>query len=327
MRMKDYGDGMVSGETVLEQAIAWHLRLREADGAGWEAFAAWLEQSPTHASEYDRVAITDALLPEAERLAAVALPADDSANDNLPVPARGWRWLAGGASMAAAIAAVLVVPGLVRPADPLVYQTRDGAPRSVTLSDGSRIDLGGGSRLVVDASAPRLARLERGEALFHVQHNADRPFTVQTGDVAVRDLGTVFSVAHDRDAVRVAVAEGSVAVSRDQRQLTLGPGQTAVATAAADDLTQGRIEPAAVGSWRSRTLTFQGEPLAAVIDRLNRLYALHITLAPNLSDRPFTGMVRLTGDAVRDGPHLAALIGTTWQRDGEGWRLSGAQQR
>jgi transmembrane sensor len=35
-------------------------------------------------------------------------------------------------------------------------------------------------------------------------------------------------------------------------------------------------------------------------------------------------MVRFTGVAERDVPHLAELIGATWRRDGQQWILSNA---
>lgn len=335
LKVKDKFGVMTEVNIVLDQAIAWHLRLATADEADWLQFTEWLEASEAHAAAYDEVAMRDGLLGESEVLATVPTtgpladpddpPAEAGANDNLPLPSRGWRWLVGGASVAAAaVAAFALLPGLIAQGSPSLYETPDGVARSVALADGSRVELAGGSRLRIDASAPRVAVLERGEALFHVRHDATAPFTVKVSDVAVQDLGTVFSVAADRDAVRVAVAEGSVAVRRDRKQLTLGPGDTAQASVGKDALEAGRIAPGAVGSWRSRTLTFQGEPLSVVVERLNRLYALRLSLSANLSDRPFTGMVQLTGDAARDVPHLAALTGTSWRRDGEGWLLSSA---
>jgi transmembrane sensor len=325
MTLKDHIKSMIEGGNSLDQAIAWHLRLAEADEAGWLAFTEWLEASPDHVLAYDGVAITDGILDGSKVLAcAQLLPAAGSANDNYAAAYRGGGWLGVGAGLvAAAAAAVAFLPGMLRQPAPTLYETPAGVARLVEMADGSRVELGGGSRLRVDASAPRLALLERGEAVFHVRHDSARPFTVKVSDVAVQDLGTVFSVARDSDAVRVAVAEGAVAVSREGRRLSLGPGETAKA-GAQGNLQAGRIAPAAVGSWRNRSLTFQGEPLSNVVERLNRLYALHISLGSNLSERPFTGMVQLTGDAARDVPHLAALIGTDWRRDGEGWLLSSA---
>lgn len=310
---------------MLDEAIAWHLRLATGDEADWEAFTLWLEASSSHALAYDQVAMTDALLADSDALAQAELPrAADNANDNLPAPVRGRWWLVGGVASVVAAAAVTlaILPGVGREPPSSIYETPTGVARTVDMADGSRIELGGGSRLTVDGGTPRLAALDRGEAVFHVRHDPARPFTVKVNDVAVEDLGTVFSIRRDSDAVRVAVAEGSVGVSRAARRVTLGPGE--IATATQDDIAAGRIDPKAVGSWRNRRLTFQGEPLSIVVERLNRLYALHISLAPNLSGRPFTGMVQLTGDAARDVPHLAALIGTSWRRDGEGWLLSSA---
>lgn len=324
----------IEDQSVLEQAIAWHIRLHEADVAGWERFTLWLEASPEHARAYDAVALSDGLVEAAnfatpgEPTRGGAVVESTSANDNLPAPGGHWRWFAGGTGLAAAAAAAaFLLPGLVRSPTPSVFETAPGFARTVALADGSRVDLAGGSRLVVDASSRRLASLERGEGLFHVRHDSEQAFRLKVGDVAVEDLGTVFSVSRDSDAVRVAVKEGAVAVSRGPGQLTLGPGTTALALTAGRELTSGRIAPGEVGGWRSRTLVFHGEPLSTVVERLHRLYALEIALDPNLSARPFTGMVQLTGDAARDVPHLATLIGTSWRRDGTGWRLSSADRR
>lgn len=316
---------MVEGGSVLDQAIAWHLRLAAADEADWAEFVDWLEGGEANARAYDLVARQERMFDELPALQCAPLPSRViEANDNGALPGRRWPWLAGtGAAAAATIVALAFMPIGFGNAAPITYATAAGVPRTVQLADGSSVELGGGSKLVVDPKTPRLATLVAGEGVFHVRHNANAPFTVAAGPVAVRDLGTVFSVAQDRDAVRVAVAEGSVAVSRAEQTLDLARGETATANAAGvTALVPGTIEPSAVGGWRSRTLTFQGEPLGSVVERLNRLYALDISLDPNLSDRPFTGMVQLTGEAARDVPHLAALIGTKWRRDGRTWFLS-----
>ena len=40
---------------VLDEAIAWHLRLQTANGEDWDAFVAWLEADPSRSDAYDRV--------------------------------------------------------------------------------------------------------------------------------------------------------------------------------------------------------------------------------------------------------------------------------
>ena len=43
----------------MEQALAWHLRLRDADETAWEEFTAWLERDPAHNAAYEEVATRD----------------------------------------------------------------------------------------------------------------------------------------------------------------------------------------------------------------------------------------------------------------------------
>ena len=52
------------------------------------------------------------------------------------------------------------------------------------------------------------------------------------------------------------------------------------------------------------------------------LIAPDLVLSADLSRRPFTGMIHVTGAADRDVPHLADLIGANWRRDGKSWILA-----
>ena len=105
--------------------------------------------------------------------------------------------------------------------------------------------------------------------------------------------------------------------------VTLKPGDTVLARSDGSNIVRSKTDPATVGGWRVGMLGFEGQRLGDVAAKVERLYDVHITLDGNLSDRPFTGMVRFTGIADRDVPHLAELIGVTWRRDGERWIFSG----
>src|SRR5688500_16245401 len=59
----------------VEQAIAWHLRLKDADENAWIEFAEWLDVDPAHNGIYEAVVDGDArMLPLLER---ATFPADD----------------------------------------------------------------------------------------------------------------------------------------------------------------------------------------------------------------------------------------------------------
>lgn len=117
----------------------------------------------------------------------------------------GWLWQAPPPSAALA-------PG------PVVSATAS-VPQRQVLPDGSVVLLRTGAELSVDFSAAlRRVRLIRGEALFEVAKNAQRPFIVSAGGVDVRAVGTAFAVTLQQSAVEVLVTEGQVAVQETDNQ-------------------------------------------------------------------------------------------------------------
>jgi TolA-binding protein len=92
---------------------------------------------------------------------------------------------------------------------------------SVSLGDGSRIDLDPHSRIVVDVASARQVRLQvaHGTARFDVVHVPDRTFDVIAGGVRVRVVGTRFSVTEAKieggERVTVAVERGVVEAEVD----------------------------------------------------------------------------------------------------------------
>ncbi|WP_084445172.1 FecR family protein [Sphingomonas sp. TDK1] len=298
-----------------ERAIAWQLRLAEADEACWAAFIAWLEESPAHADAYDRVAAADRLIVAAR----FPEPLPEAGNDNLPAPRR-WLWWGGGVAAAAAVA-LAIVPTVQPRAQTYQVATRDGQRQTIALDDGTRIELSGGTRLTLDRANPRVATLDRGEALFQVRHDAAAPFTLKVGGVAVQDLGTVFNVSHVAGYMTVAVSEGSVAFQAGGAATTLHPGDALSARDDGTGLARTRVATDLIGGWRSGRLSFAGQPLGEVAGSLKRLYGTEIALRGTLSERPFTGVVHFSGIADRDVPRLAELIGATWRRDGDQWIL------
>jgi transmembrane sensor len=311
------------GDDIVDQAIGWHIRQRDMTALDWHDFVAWLEADAAHALAFDRVSLDQTLLSTQPGAARKPLPV--AANDvfeTAPAPRRRWMWGIGGTAVAAGLVALLMPIALAPASDPYWLNTRPGQRQDVVLADGTRIEVSGGSRLQLDRRNPRFASLEAGEATFHVRHDDRDPFTLHSGDLSVRDVGTVFNVAREGKRLDVQVAEGAVLFQPDRDAVKLTPG---LALSAREDLgrvTLSHVAVDTVGGWQSGRLAFAGEPLAHVADTIHRLYGTTLILDPGLSVRPFTGMVRLTGVAERDVPHLAALVGAGWRRDGERWTLS-----
>ena len=51
--------GPEAEERMRARAIEWHIRLRDGDGATWDAFADWLAEDPAHVGAYDAIERAD----------------------------------------------------------------------------------------------------------------------------------------------------------------------------------------------------------------------------------------------------------------------------
>jgi transmembrane sensor len=171
-----------------------------------------------------------------------------------------------------------------------VYETTIGQQRTVTLADGSAVQLNTHTRLEVQLNGKlRELHLVAGEALFTVAHDATRPFEVHVGEAVVRAVGTQFNIRRDVRDTTVSVLEGTVlvsAISTDESQTsppnatahdTPNPGAQALtageqiritARVGLDRLAQPNVQKAV--AWRNRVLTFNGEPLATIAAEINR---------------------------------------------------------
>lgn len=322
-------------------AIGWLLNLRDPQFTDWDGFAIWLESDPQNNAAYESMAVLDAGLDDLPRSAAspdsgtpsIPLPAPwpTAANDDdgVSFPAQAFpsrlhrRWFGG--AIAAALIAAIALPSLNGwlSNDVRRIQTLAGQSETITLADGSRIDINGGSVLELDDQRPRFARLSTGEAMFHIVHRKDAPFVVESGGARIVDLGTAFNVVRSDTHTSVAVSEGLVVFNPDSDNVQMRAGQ---GVNAADDRTsRPRAKPvdvAAVGGWRSGLLVYNGAPLSEVVADLHRTTGMEISVSVDAADLPFRGALTIDPDGQRTVDDLAALSGTRVLRQGRGWMLS-----
>lgn len=295
-------------------------------------FEAWHSADPKHREEFARIASgwnsLDRLAP-----APVLSAAADAVL--LRVQARQSHRrvivMAGGLLAAAACLALGAFLWL-RPVAPSTgnYQVIASTSREIHLPDGSLATLNGDSRIETDyTTAERRIRLVRGEALFTVAKNPDRPFFVTAGPITVRAVGTAFNVRLGASAVEVLVTEGKVRVDDHEGRSLLaddvgsplvgGPawggtptsgdpagvlsaGHRVVVNLAAvvDASTQARIAAVAPAemeqslAWQSTRLVFNDTPLDEVVVAFNRYNPRRqLTLGDReLASRRITGMFR-----------------------------------
>lgn len=253
---------------ILEEASEWFVdfRVGDVDERARERFDEWVRSSPEHIRAYMEIARTYVELPlvklgdkiDVDSLIAYAhtgeniIPFNEawSAQQNAPLimptetdhrvavlksterrpRLRRRSFVAAAAALAFCIAGV-VWWNLER--FPL-YATEIGERRSITLADGSTVDLNARSRLRVEfARKERRVELLEGQALFQVAKDKNRPFIVSSGDATVRAVGTQFDVNRRSNGTTVTVLEGRVAVYSAARLEPIAPvpasGPSAVA--------------------------------------------------------------------------------------------------
>ena len=129
-----------------------------------------------------------------------------------------WRLPVLATALAASVAIFLLLVHARRP-EPITEGAllESAGPQSITLSDGSRVDLAPRSRLHVNALEPKRVELalEQGSALFDVRHVAGRRFVVQVGRFDIVDVGTRFGVnLAEAGVIAVNVEQGAVRIER-----------------------------------------------------------------------------------------------------------------
>ncbi len=294
-----------------DEALGWAIRMAEPD-ADWDGFMTWLERDATRSDRYDRAVV---MLDEAAD--AVAVPTSPIAPAAEPVahPSRR-RWIGG--AIAAAVTAAVGLGVWTQQPQPYTIATAAGERRVVVLGDGSSIVLAGGSSVRLDHRNPRVAAVDRGEMLFRVRHDADRPFAVQVGGLRLVDLGTVFDVKALAGRTRVAVAEGAVMVDPDGAALRLDPGQAVLADGTT--LRRESVAAADVGAWQDGRLVYDDAPLTEVAADLSRQIGRRVVVAPAIAMRPFRGTLDVPTVKARPAL-LGSLLDVTVREDAEGWTL------
>jgi transmembrane sensor len=187
------------------------------------------------------------------------------------------------------------IASLLQPPD-RVDSTDIGGRTLLSFADHTQIELNTSTAVRLRmTTAERTVWLEKGEAWFHVTHDAAHPFTVIMGKHRITDLGTEFLVRRGADTVDVTVVNGRASLGADGAQTaTLNPGEEAVAAAAT--LTVTRKTPQEMTdalAWRRGVLVFRDTRLSDAVREVNRYNTIKLVIAdPSIEDLKFTGEIK-----------------------------------
>ena len=327
---------------IAEEAADWavaHDR-DELNPAEKRDFADWLLESPRHVEELlvavslftrlDAVDIEKKIPAFSEAVEIIPLPQERSPEAVAGSPPLqrvagvfGFMrrdWLAGagvGLAAAFAVAALLAILPFLPNATPggVSFETRLGEQRSFPLDDGSILHLNTQSEIDVRFDEnTRTIELKKGEAMFEVAHNPNRPFRVIAGDTIAEAVGTKFNVHLEPEFTSVSVLEGKVAVDRSEK--TVFPtidARTDQAAAPVQHLADGRVlitageradvvveeksirvtdtDVEAVTSWKKRRLVFVSDSLADMAEEFNRYNRVRVVVNDSqLAAKKFSGV-------------------------------------
>lgn len=278
-------------------AIFWLSRLNSPDltDAQEASFFQWLKDSPDHSEAYLR----------AEQLwqrGAVL-------NIN-PQPKTSWlslffiRWQQAAACCMCITIVVLSYVHFASSAPPIaenIFQTAIGKQAQHTLDCGSNIKLNTNTSVRIELLPnQRIAYIDKGEVFFDVAKEG-RPFKVVTPSGVIRVLGTRFSVYNDGQDTLVTVAEGHVALGKNQLDdqpftplATLQANQQLSLHAANSGKPASSIDAKRALSWMDKKLIYRGQRLELVIQDLNRYFDQDIKVADTtLHDINVFGVIHL----------------------------------
>ena len=151
-----------------------------------------------------------------------------------------------------------------------------GSEYWIVLPDGTRVWLNAATELkypVAFHAKERRVYL-KGEAYFEVAPDKNRPFYVETEEVKVRVLGTVFNVnTHYTRGVRTVLVEGAVALEwGDQKEIRMKPGELADFDRTTTEVTLKEVDVTSYISWKEGYFVFEDEPLEEIMHTLSLWY-------------------------------------------------------
>ena len=301
-----------------DEAQTWLVRLNSGEDAAEDRrdFATWLAASPQHREAFERLNRQWdmlALVPDIDAvLERVTAPGKQAAPTRARQPgifalfAPRRRVLAGAALAAASLAAVAF--GLIgfvdRGTHTDQFVTAVGEFRTVSLPDGTRVEIRADSRLTATFSRnARRVEILRGGAFFDVASQDGRVFEVIAANTGVRVAGTAFDVLKGPNRIVVSVAEGRVIVN-DRARPPAGAGAPRTVR-----LTQGRqvsagldgalfpargFDPEQALAWRDGRLSYRQARLDVIIADINRHRARKVSIAdPSLKALLITASFRI----------------------------------
>lgn len=271
------GDEGQAGAELTAQAIDWLVAL-DCGTADEQAFTAWRDADPRHASVFAQVAAT--WRRTADPQLAMLLDADASppplVAEPVPAPRMSRRAVAAGA------AALLGVGGagafLAWPRRSYAA-TAVGERRTLRLPDGSLAMLNTDTKVAWQFDGDRQLWVERGEAALLVRAG-QKPFRLYSDPIEAQLSDGRFNLRIAPEGGQLLVVAGSAtATRRGTAAATIGAGSALTVADGAARVSRWSPDALAVATaWEQGRIVFNGMPLDRAIAEFNRYLPEKIVL-------------------------------------------------
>ncbi|TXE17688.1 FecR family protein [Psychroserpens burtonensis] len=191
-----------------------------------------------------------------------------------------------------------------------------GKRSEIVLSDGSKVWLNSGSKLIFPAifSEDKREVYLEGEAIFEVTHNEKKSFIVKSKNQDIEVLGTIFNVSNysDDDSIFTVLKSGSVQIHykndnliSSKKHLKIAPNTLATYNKKAKRIDTITVDVEIYFSWRDGVFVFKNDALKTIMKKLSRYYNVDIIINDeNLSNQMFSGYL----DVNEDLDHVLKII-------------------
>lgn len=204
-----------------------------------------------------------------------------------------------------------------------------GRTSQVTLSDGTRVFLNAGSRLVYPEVFTGSTRevLLTGEAFFDVKTDSKTPFIVQTSDLRIKVLGTRFNLsAYPSDNfVEAVLATGKISLTRNDarffdKPLELVPGQLASYNRKTMETSVQVVDTDNYTLWTEGVVKFESAHLNRILKRMERYYNVSFQFKdPLLGTLQISGKLELKDELAETIERVALAAEVKIEKTAEGY--------
>ena len=158
----------------------------------------------------------------------------------------------------------------------------------VTLPDGTIAWLNSGSKLIYPEKFEGNSRSVRldGEGYFEVKRNEKKPFFVETENMIINVLGTIFDIQNysRKPVAETVLMSGKVEVilKENNRKFILQPDQKISYNKETGQYNLTQVDSEEYAIWTNDKLILDSEKLSTVLRKMEHWYGVTIKTAPNL---------------------------------------------